>query len=169
MRCFCTRATPTVLVLGLPGSGKSTILSYIKNKASKEVSPTKNSEFSRVNYKGHKIKFLEIPGNRTDIWLQFSRPSKAIMFVFDFQHKESLQEFSTLVVNIMSDKSNRNKNGIIFINSADQNTVKTDEMTNLLQNLNLESNIKILPCDGKQGTAVLEGYEWLMNRVLDHY
>lgn len=169
MRCFCTKATPTVLVLGLPGSGKSTILNYIKNKGANEISKTKKCEFSRVNYKGHRIKFLEIPGNRTDVWLQFSRPSKAIMFVFDERRRETLQEFATFVVNIMSDKANKNKNVIIFINYQDEGQVTEEDMTNLLRNLGLEMNIKIVPCDGKTGTAVLEGYEWLMQRVLDHY
>ncbi|NWJ01183.1 ARL10 protein, partial [Crypturellus undulatus] len=74
-----------VLVLGLDGAGKSSVLHYICSRRAKETAPTQGFRSARLRMEGLAIELLEVGGNQNlrSYWPHYLRQAHVLVFVVD--------------------------------------------------------------------------------------
>ncbi|NWI17094.1 ARL10 protein, partial [Crypturellus soui] len=74
-----------VLVLGLDGAGKSSVLHYICSRRAKETAPTQGFRSARLRTEGLAMELLEVGGNQNlrSYWPHYLRQAHVLVFVVD--------------------------------------------------------------------------------------
>lgn len=155
---------PSIPVLGLCDSGKTSIIYYISKGKFKNAHQTLSVQTTKVSHNDKKINLLDVPGRDCSYWSRYYSRSSAFIFVVDGANPKETElfiEYAKLALNNI----NVQKLPILFyinkVNDEEGEKVKETLSSKLdLEHKNLTFQFSI--CDPKTGKGILEGYNWII-------
>eukprot|EP00121_Abeoforma_whisleri_P016258 Awhi_evm1s14925 len=158
-----------LLLLGLEGSGKTTILQYLIDGTIVEIVPMVTSGFTEREFENYKIRDVSGSCKRHSLLSECSKNVQGLIYVVDSTDRERLEASKQALKNyINSEDADANMPILIFLNKQDlANAVNIREVIDIfkLQDYNdplLPSrNWSIQSCSCITGEGFKEGFAWL--------
>ena len=155
---------PTVPVLGLCDSGKTSIIFYISNKKFKSFRQTLSVQATTVTCNGKKVELLDVPGRSCSYWSRYYSRSLGIIFVVDGSNPDETDLFVEYVRLALNNSEVQKMPLLIYINKVDDSDgQKVQEL--LSTKLDLEHkniNMQFSVCDPQTGKGIMESFNWLI-------
>mmetsp|Transcript_5364 Transcript_5364/g.15330 ORF Transcript_5364/g.15330 Transcript_5364/m.15330 type:complete len:180 (-) Transcript_5364:393-932(-) len=171
--CICDRFSGKrerkVLMMGLDGSGKTTILYRLKLGIVAETVPTVTYNAERVKHGEFVFTVWDVGGKDSlrRWWLHYFPDSSAVIFVVDCGDRRRISDAQGELATMMADEALREAALLVFANKRDlPGSMCCAEVT---ENLNLHSITNrrwhVQPASATSGEGVREGLKWLAAAV----
>ncbi|XP_052274357.1 E3 ubiquitin-protein ligase TRIM23-like isoform X2 [Dreissena polymorpha] len=160
-----------VVILGLDGSGKTSLLFKMKNNEFITTIPTIGFNVETVEYKNVKLTIWDVGGQHKirPLWKHYYFNTQAVIFVIDSHHKDRLKEAHNALVKLVQEKELKDASLLIFANKQDlQPCLSLEELTEQFGLFKLCCNRSwhIQACDANTGMGLQEGLEWLSRQIV---
>ena len=166
--CTCAESPPSIVFLGLCDSGKSSIIAYIEYKAFRLTHPTLGVSISSSVYEDSRVEIWDVSGRDCSFWSKYYAFPSGMAFVIDGLREDLLDTFVSHAKNALENDHVQTIPILIYINRyhGDGTEIVNNIKDKLDLNLRPGLCIHFQLCDVKSGKGVLEGYNWLMSRVI---
>lgn len=153
-----------ILMLGLDGAGKTTILYKLKMNQIVATIPTIGFNVELIEYKSLRFTVWDIGGQERirHLWYHYFSSTAAIIFVIDSADVARLNEARKELHGILSHTDLLNAAVLIFANKQDlPQALNMTELSKLLELHQLKHMWYIHPTCGISGNGINEGLEYL--------
>ena len=163
---FCSFLFPKrkfrILMLGLNGVGKTSILYRIKLDEFIEVVQTIGFNLEKINYKNLCFEIWDISGHVT-LWKHYYQNSDGIILVVDCNDKERLEQVKEIIGFCSSIEDLKNLPLLIFTNKQDLNIGITPQELAHILDMEKTKNRRwaIQGSSALNGIGIKEGLDWL--------
>jgi ADP-ribosylation factor protein 1 len=157
---FCQKKS-RILILGLDGAGKTTIIYKFKLDKYLTTVPTVGFNVETVKIKNTEMTIWDMGGQdklRT-LWKYYFENCDALVFVIDSTDTSRFNEVNEELFKILTDKNMTSlKFVLIFWNKVDCDASK--HVTNFKDyiNINFKTKVYIQACSALRGTGIKEGF-----------
>uniref|UniRef100_A0A6B2LKH5 ADP-ribosylation factor n=1 Tax=Arcella intermedia TaxID=1963864 RepID=A0A6B2LKH5_9EUKA len=154
-----------ILMLGLDGAGKSTILYKLKLGEVRHLTPTIGFNVESINYKNIKFTVWDIAGQARirKLWHHYYENAKGLIFVLDSNDVPRISEAAKELSILMSEPELSEIPVLIFANKQD--LPYAVDIRQLAEQLCLYDVLgrpwHIQSCCGVEGGGLLQGLDWL--------
>lgn len=155
--------TTKMLMLGLDGAGKTTILYQMKLNEYLSTVPTIGFNVEELNYKNLRMTIWDIGGQGSirKLWRHYYEKSEAVIFVVDCSDKERFELAREELHNMMSDPSLFGAKLLVFANKMDIADISVKELTFKLELDKLKVDWHIQGAIAMNGEGLYDGFDWL--------
>ena len=156
-----------ILMLGLDNAGKTTMLYKLKLGEDKLSMPTIG--FNVETLENSKINLIVWDLGGQDkirrLWKHYYSSTKGIIYVIDSSDKERLDEAIEELKNVVNAHELKNIPVLIYANKQDIENALTD--TEIIYKLTdiISNEWYVQSCSTKSGEGLLEGINWLINKL----
>uniref|UniRef100_A0A914W2Z1 RING-type E3 ubiquitin transferase n=1 Tax=Plectus sambesii TaxID=2011161 RepID=A0A914W2Z1_9BILA len=162
-----------VVLLGLDGAGKTTVVFKLKNN---EIMPTVSTigfNVETLEYKNLKLTLWDVGGlpKLRPLWKHYYLNTQALIFVIDSSDRERFPEVQSELVKILSENDLREASLLILANKQDQpGRMNCEEMVQALtlSKLCYGRSWHVQPCDALTGEGLWDGLDWLTRQLLSN-
>ncbi|XP_033738589.1 E3 ubiquitin-protein ligase TRIM23-like [Pecten maximus] len=160
-----------VVILGLDGAGKTSILFKLKQNEFIQTIPTIGFNVETVEYKNVKFTIWDVGGQHKirPLWRHYYFNTQAVIFVVDGSNKGRLSESHNELAKLVQEKELREASLLILTNRQDiQPSATIEEITETFGLFKLCCNRSwhIQACDAKTGNGLHDGLEWLSRQMV---
>jgi len=165
-----------ILMVGLDGAGKTTILYTLKLGEVVKTIPTVGFNVETVEYKNISFTVWDVGGQQQlrALWRHYYKDSHGVIFVVDsndptrlnedYNHDKSAK--TELEAMLKDDNLPKNAVLLVFANKQDlPNAVKPQEVSDRLGLDKLDRPWFLQPSSATQGSGITEGLEWLAKNI----
>ena len=160
-----------VLMLGLDGAGKTTILNQVKLGETQTTVPTIGFNVESVKVEGLSLQIWDVGGQTMirSLWDRYFKDADAVVFVIDSSDRERISTAKKELDELMSAFLLKDAVFLIFANKSDC-FGSWDEYV-LYDKLDLKRfqfsrrKIKVFSSNAKSGEGLLEGFMWLCGEL----
>ena len=168
-RLFC-KMDCRILMVGLDGAGKTTILYYFKlNGEFVHTLPTVGFNVETVEYKNLQFTVWDIGGQDRirALWRLYFQETEGIIFVVDSQDRERIKEARIELYKLFKEEDLQNAVLLVYANKQDlADAMTTTEMTDKLGLLSLRNRTWFIQAASAiRGDGLFQGLEWLSQHV----
>eukprot|EP00126_Sphaerothecum_destruens_P007636 Sdes_comp19926_c0_seq1m12364 len=158
-----------VLILGLDGAGKTTILYRLQVGEVVSTIPTIGFNVETVQYKNLKFQVWDL-GGQTSIrpyWRCYYSNTDAVIYVVDSADRERMSISKTELVSMLEEEELKNALLMVFANKQDiPGSMKPSEVSISLGLSALKNRTwSIFKTSAKNGEGLEEAMEWLVNNL----
>lgn len=158
-----------VLILGLDGAGKTTILYKLQLGEVVSTVPTVGFNVETLTYKNLTFNVWDL-GGQTSIrpyWRCYYADTAAVIFVVDSTDKDRLETSATELKTMLKEDELADSALLVFANKQDQpGALDAAEISNALGLADLkERSWTIVPCSAVRGDGLHEGMDWLADVI----
>eukprot|EP01133_Synstelium_polycarpum_P016939 gene16939-20151_t len=158
-----------ILMIGLDGAGKTTILYKFKLGEVVSTLPTIGFNVESVDYKNISFNVWDVGGQykiRT-LWRHYYTNSSAIIFVIDSTDRERIDEVREEVEKILSEDTLRGTALLMLCNKQDASDAMTIAEISDKLNMHAVRDRKwyMQPTMALRGEGIYEGLDWLSNTL----
>nr|CAI44579.1 arl_A06 [Paramecium tetraurelia] len=153
-----------IVIVGLEGSGKTSILQYLKNGKFIEAQPTIGLNVETIQFKARHYLVFDVGGKVRTLWSHYYENLDGLVFVIDTTDPERIE----IVKNELKKLGSEIKQKIvllIYLNKIDLPRSAPMELSKDIQQQ--ESDVIMQRCSAKTGEGIWEGID-KMNKLLDH-
>ena len=157
-----------ILMLGLDGAGKTTMLYKLKLGEIQTTVPTIGFNVEKIVYKQLHLTVWDIGGQDRlrPLWRHYFNGVNALIYIIDIndgdREKESLDELA----NLLNNDELKSIPILIFANKMDlPNTINISELNNRCYSICKDNNYYVQPCSNKQDTGLYNGLDWLCKSI----
>lgn len=156
-----------ILMLGLDGAGKTTILYQMKLNEAVASVPTVGFNVEEVNYRGLSFTVWDIGGQTRlrELWHHYYTGSNAIIYVLDSADVERINLAKETLEGVMDHPDMANCPVLVFANKMDLATLRPIELVERMGLHKTKRTWHLQPCCGMNGDGIIEGFEWLRKEV----
>lgn len=158
-----------ILILGLDGAGKTTILYKMSIGEVVDTVPTIGFNVETVTYKNIKFNVWDLGGQSSirPYWRCYYADTAAVIYVVDSADTDRISIAKEALIDMLSEEELQSANLLVFANKQDQEGALTpsEVATGLGLHLLKERNWRIEGCSAVQGTGLSEGLDWLVNNI----
>ncbi|KAG4094484.1 ADP-ribosylation factor family-domain-containing protein [Neocallimastix lanati (nom. inval.)] len=158
-----------ILILGLDGAGKTTILYRLQIGEVVTTIPTIGFNVETVNYKNIKFQVWDL-GGQTSIrpyWRCYYTNTDAIIYVVDSVDKDRIATSKEELLAMLDEEELKDAALLVFANKQDmEGAMSVMDVSNAL-GLSLLKNRTwtIFKCSAVTGEGLTEGMDWLVNTI----
>ncbi|KAG5362618.1 ADP-ribosylation factor-like protein 1 [Yarrowia sp. B02] len=154
-----------ILIIGLDGAGKTTILYRLQLGEVVDTVPTIGFNVETLSYKNLKLNVWDL-GGQTSIrpyWRCYYANTAAIIFVVDSTDKQRIDMCKEELHSMLEEDELQNAVLLVFANKQDQEGAMTAaEVSTALDLVSLKDRSwSIMPCSALKGEGLSEGLDWL--------
>lgn len=163
-----TKKDYRILMLGLDGAGKTTILYSLKLGSIFTSSlPTIGFNYETLEYKNVKLNVWDVGGQDKIriLWKHYFTNTKAIIYVIDSSDIERLEETRETLHSLCSDEELLDAPLLVFANKQDLATIGSMELKARLGLMELKRNVKMQETCALNGIGLKEGLDWLVGEI----
>ena len=158
-----------ILILGLDGAGKTTILYRLQIGEVVTTIPTIGFNVETVNYKNIKFQVWDL-GGQTSVrpyWRRYYANTDAVIYVIDSVDRDRLQTSKDELMQMLNEEELKDAALLVFANKQDMDgALSVTEISDALALAELKSRTwTIFKCSAKNGTGLNEGLDWLVSAV----
>lgn len=167
-KLFGFKKETSILMLGLDGAGKTTILYKLKLGEVVTCIPTIGFNVEEVQYKRMKMKIWDIGGQDKirPLWRHYYSNSNALIFVVDGIDRERIDEAREELHGIMNCPEMRDDILLVFSNKQDLPTAMThSEVADKLDLRSIKQPWYLQNCVAVNSEGLYEGLEWLSKNL----
>lgn len=154
-----------IVMLGLDGAGKTTILYKLKLDEQIVTIPTIGFNVETVTHKNLSFTIWDIGGQDKirKLWSYYFGNTTALIYVVDSNDRERLEEASDEFWKILNDDEMSGKPVLVFANKQDlDHSVSISEMIEHLRLMTCKSRPwNVQATSATSGEGIYEGMEWL--------
>ena len=154
-----------VLLIGLDGSGKTTILHRLKSGKFQQTLPTVGLNIETALIKNIEFLIFDVGGKVRSLWTHYYENLNALIFVIDSTDKERMWQVREELVKLNEDLKFQNVSLLVFFNKQDLKD--RAEFNDLIEWTGvkevLEMDIIVQKCSALNGEGLNEGIEKLIN------
>ena len=154
-----------IVMLGLDGAGKTTILYRLKLNEIVVTIPTIGFNIESVTYKNLTFNIWDIGGQDKirNLWKYYYTNTTALIYVVDASDRERLEEASDELWKILNEDEMKGRPLLVFANKQDlPNSLYAEELMNCLRLKNCKSRPWFIQSTcATNGEGIYEGMEWL--------
>lgn len=159
-----------ILILGLDGAGKTTILYRLQVGEVVTTIPTIGFNVETVSYKNLKFQVWDL-GGQTSIrpyWRCYYANTDAIIYVVDSMDKDRIGISKTELLTMLEEEELKKAILVVFANKQDlEGCLTVTEVANALGLATLKSRkYQIFKTSATKGEGLDEAMEWLSNAIL---
>ena len=156
-----------VLLIGLDGSGKTTILHRLKSNKFVQTQPTVGLNIETAMIKNMEFLIFDVGGKIRSLWTHYYENLNALIFVIDSSDKERMWQVREELVKLNEDLKFQNVSLLVFFNKQDLK--EKAEFNDLIDWTGvkevLEMDIIVQKCSALTGDGLNEGIEKLINFI----
>lgn len=154
-----------VLLIGLDGAGKTTILHRMKQNKFVQTQPTVGLNIETAFIKNIEFLIFDVGGKIRSLWTHYYENLNALIFVIDSCDKERMWQVREELVKLNEDLKFQNVSLLVFFNKQDLKDKA--EFNDLIDWTGvkevLEMDIIVQKCSALTGEGLSEGIEKLIN------
>lgn len=159
-----------LLMLGLDGAGKTTILYKLRLGETVHTIPTIGFNVEDVMYKNINFTVWDIGGQDRirPLWKHYFAGTTGLLFVVDSNDRERVQESSEELWRLLGEEHLKNVPIAVIANKQDlPNSCTTEELIELLRLNDCKTHkFQIFATVGTSGQGLYSAFEWLSNASL---
>jgi len=169
-RLFASNREFKVIIVGLAGAGKTTMLYQLHLGKSIQTQPTIGSNVEEVKNKNVKLQVWDLGGQESlrAAWATYYAGTHGVVFVVDSTDKESELISKMELFNLLINEDLKGAVFLIMANKQDSpeamNSAEIAEKLSLTEIKNHEWHIQA--CSALKGEGLNEGLDWLTERLL---
>jgi len=167
----CGAKPSRILMVGLDGAGKTTILYKLKIGEIVTTIPTIGFNVENVEYKNLKFAVWDVGGQQSirQLWKHYYSNTDAIIFVIDSNDTKRLQgnEYTAKeeLHRLMSESELSNVVLLVFANKQDlPNAIQPQELTDILELESIQQPHHIVSAVARTGDGLFDGLDWLSSQ-----
>jgi small GTP-binding protein len=159
-----------ILMLGLDGAGKTTIIYNIKLNETVRTIPTIGFNVETIEYKGLSMTMWDVGGQEKlrALWEHYFQGTDCLIFVVDSSDRERIEiakeEFQRIVMD------NELENAIVLVYANKQDLPGAMSPQEISEKLELNSMKKrkwlVQGSSASRGDGIKEGFEWIAKELL---
>jgi len=152
-----------LLMLGLDGAGKTTVLYKLKLDEYISTVPTVGFNVETIEYKNLNMTIWDV-GGQTQIrrlWKHYYSGSDAIIFVVDSSDVERVDLAKEELNALLEDEELRDAKLLVLANKMDLSRLSVSEIMSRLGLDKLKREWKIQGACAMTGEGIFEGFDWL--------
>lgn len=157
------------LLLGLPNTGKTTILNFLKFHEVRPATITVSFEVTTFQYRNNEITIWDVSGSAPKEWKSFTcgAQTTAIIFVIEADNHSSISESGEELKKLLRIEKLDGVALLIFANKQDkENCMSTIEIVDKLELLKIRNRKWLLQeCCAIKKEGIFEGINWLINII----
>lgn len=164
-RAIAGKKDMRILIVGLDGAGKTTILYKLKVGEVVNTVPTIGFNVENVKYKNIDFDVWDVGGQdkMRPLWSSFYKNAKGLVFVVDSSDSERVQEAREELEQMLNAEELQDVPLLVFANKKDlPNALRTSELS---QRLGLDDMRKrrllIQSACAMNGDGIHQGFDWL--------
>ena len=152
-----------ILMLGLDGAGKTTILNKIHLGEYTSTVPTIGFNVERIEYKNLFMTIWDVGGQSSirKLWKHYFARTDLIIYVVDSSDKERISLAKEELYALLSDEELMNSSLLVFANKMDLGTMTVSEIMSSLELDKLRREWKIQGSCAATGEGIYEGFDWI--------
>ena len=164
-KMFSGKKEMRILMVGLDGAGKTTILYRLKLGETVSSIPTIGFGVETVQYKNIDITVWDVGGQDKirPLWKHYYQNAQAIIFVIDSSDRDRIAMASEELSRMLREDELKDSKFLILANKQDlPNAMSTAEITDKLSLLSIKDKMwYIQSCSAVKGEGIIDGFEWL--------
>ena len=156
-----------ILMIGLDGAGKTTILYKLKLDQDMQTIPTIGFNLETIKYRNMKLLIRDVGGQDKlrRLWRQYYEGTDAVIFVVDANDTDRIQTAREELEKLMNDDFLSSAVILIYANKQDQpNAMSSQDLHSELRITDLQTkgfNIFIQPSTALTCEGIYEGLDWV--------
>jgi small GTP-binding protein len=170
--CTDDDTKPRILMLGLKGAGKTTILHHLKDDEQIKVFSVQEFNTQSIEWEDNEVIVwdLGVSERQRNLWRHYFVGSVFVIFVIDGTDKDKLP-LAKSELNKIAQVPELTKSSFCFlINKNDeQNVITNEECSSALDIGNLKHENKIFSCSAKNGIGVDDAMKWVKDTIDEKY
>ena len=159
-----------ILMVGLDGAGKTSILYQLKMAELVRTIPTIGFNVEQLDYKGLKFTIWDVGGQDKIriLWKHYYQNTDGLIFVVDCNDEERFEKANEILKIILTNKELENTCLLVFANKQDINgAISPVELTKILDMGNLKNRKWLVQgSSAVSGQGLKEGFDWLAKILL---
>ena len=172
---FCFKKHVRIIMIGLNGAGKTSILYQLKLSDLVETIPTIGFNVEEIRYKSLNISIWDMGGNNIiyenevrKLWRHYYLEADGIIFVVDSTDKERFEQAKQALSLLIFDEELKGIPLLVYANKQDLNdAVYPNELFEYLNMKNIKNNKWLLQgTSALNGNGIKEGFDWLGKELL---
>uniref|UniRef100_A0A060TE46 ARAD1D12738p n=1 Tax=Blastobotrys adeninivorans TaxID=409370 RepID=A0A060TE46_BLAAD len=162
-----------ILILGLDGAGKTTILYKLQIGEVVSTVPTIGFNVETLHYKNLKFNVWDL-GGQTSIrpyWRCYYANTAAVIFVVDSTDKDRLSTSAQELHTMLKEEELADSALLVFANKQDQaGALSASEVSKALDLVSLKDRSwSIMACSAIRGDGLNDGLDWLVNVINEEH
>ena len=170
MGCLFGKKEFRIILLGLNGAGKKTIISKLKRTTFKSNPKYVGHILEYCNYKNLNIILWETYGQYKlrALWKHFYQNTAGVIFVVDSNDKESIEDAAIELQKALNEEELKDCCILVMANKEDINSaLSKDEVTEKLGMENLQGKKWLVESTSAiTGKGLQEGLDWILSELL---
>jgi len=156
-----------ILMLGLDGAGKTTIIYKLKLNEYLSTVPTIGFNVESIDYKNLRMTIWDIGGQKAirDLWKHYYAHTDAIIFIVDSCDEERLDVAKEELMHMLDDEELRDIPVLVYANKQDIGTVTPARMVTKFEMHKLKRPWQVQGACAPSGEGLYEGLEWLNQEI----
>lgn len=161
-----------VVILGLEGAGKSTVLEWVKNPDAKtpppslqKLAPTVGLNVYTVRRDNVRILLWDLGGAEKlrPIWEPYIKQADAVIWVVDIADEDSIQDSAKLMWNVMGRQRFKGKPLVILANKSDKAQMNSVDLAVKMEVVKAaeERSQCVQLVSGATGAGIKDAMDWL--------
>jgi len=168
-RLWNTNKEHRILILGLDGAGKTTILYRLHLGEVISTVPTIGFNVETLKYRNLQFNVWDLGGQTTirPYWRCYYDGTQAVVFVVDSTDKDRMEVCAAELKEMLSEDELSRSALLVFANKQDQpGALAVDEITSTLRLGDLKDRSwTIVPCSAIRGDGLEQGMDWLVEKI----
>jgi len=168
--CLDWEQETRVILLGLPNSGKTSILYKLKLGGVAATIPTRGFNVENIEFKHLNPTLWDLGGSHPHLWVDLYEGTRGVIFVVDGSDPESLEESKERLVDALGHKDLADVVVLIFVNKQDvEGSLSVEEVTvslGLTEGTPLRQRARVTGCSAYSGEGLTSGLDWLLRQLL---
>jgi len=158
-----------ILVLGLDGAGKTTLIYKLKLGEKIESIPTIGFNVEECNYKNLNFILWDIGGQDKirKLWKHYYHGTDGLIFMIDSNDPDRFKTAKEELYKLLNEDELKKIPILVYVNKQDLGTSKTPyEISRFLELNSISGHEYFLqPCSAISGNGIFEGLDWLSEKL----
>ena len=156
-----------MLMLGLDGAGKTTILYRMKLNEYVNTVPTIGFNVEDLEYKNLKMTIWDIGGQGSirKLWRYYYDGTQAVIFVVDTSDRDRIEMAKEEIHGLMNDPSLAGAKLLVFANKMDIAQISVRDLSNKLELNRLKTDWHIQGAIAMTGDGLFDGFDWISKAI----
>ncbi|KAL7630843.1 UNVERIFIED_CONTAM: hypothetical protein RMT77_018873 [Armadillidium vulgare] len=159
----------TLLMVGLNGAGKTTILNWLIGSKVKTTTPTNGMNAESVYYKNFPLNMFDLSGREKvrPLWTCYYYSAKGIIYIVDSNDSSRLEEAKEELYKLLWFAEVQNCPVLVYANKQDfPEAVSPEGVSDALDMMSLGSRPwHVQGSCAVEGIGVFEGLDWLLSNI----
>lgn len=152
-----------IIILGLDGVGKTTLLYKLKLGEVVSTFPTEGFNYEHAEFKNIRLSIWDLSGQSSfrPLWKTYTIGTQCVVFVIDSCDRERVKLAKEELYRILDIENLKDVPLLVFANKQDKCEMSVGEVTESLELERLDREYHVEGASVTTGAGLFEGFDWI--------